>query len=340
MGLRVLVLTIDPARRLATSLGLKNLNEETRIQPEHFHGELYGAMLDMKRIFDQFILSMAKTPEKAEKVLNNSIYKQISTALNGSQEFTALERLLQASTSGKYDLVILDTPPTKHAIDFLTAPSRIYALFQDSTIKWFMMPITTLDKMTLGLMNRGTKMAFRAFEKVVGSEFFSTLTDFFLSIRDWQKVLRDRSAEINRLLTSEATGFVLVTGFNAIRIEEARFFEQNLKKGGYTLSAIIVNRAFPLWGSERGTGTGTGTGLNLKEGTSEIYHKLISYYSALKNFYSKQEEAFRNFALEARNSVIFCRLPDFNQDVHNIEGLERLAERLKGTNFPEVEGQP
>jgi anion-transporting ArsA/GET3 family ATPase len=324
LGLRALVLTIDPARRLATSLGLDSLADgETEVSAGRFSGHLFASMLNVKRTFDDFILKMAPSAEMAERVLQNNIYKQISTALNGSQEYTALEKLLQESTSGKYDVVILDTPPTKHAMDFLNAPIKIHTLFQDSITKWFLMPFTTLDRMSLGLMNRGTKAAFKAFEKIGGSDFLTSLTDFFSSIRAWQKHLRDRTAEVHRLLTSDATGFILVTGFSAVRIDEARFFEQSLKRGGYSLSAVIVNRAFPLWGRhDLGPDQVTDSQLG------EKYLKLASYYDSLKRFYTSQEDAFVNFALDVRINTIFCRLPDFDQDVHDIAGLKMLSDRL------------
>ncbi|MDZ4676274.1 MAG: ArsA-related P-loop ATPase [Oligoflexia bacterium] len=332
LGLKVMVLTIDPARRLATSLGLKNLNEEVQVAPGQFKGELYGSQLDVKKIFDDFIIKLAPNPEVSERVLKNTIYKQLSTALNGSQEYTALEKLLQVVSSGKYDLVILDTPPTKHAIDFLNAPVKIHTLFQDSIIKWFLMPFTTLDKMSLGLMNRGTKAAFKVFENIAGTEFLLNLTEFFASIRDWQKLLRDRTAEVHRLLTSGTTGFVLVTGFNAVKIEEARFFERSLKKGGYLLSAIVVNRAFPLWGRHE---------IVHDDAKKEMintpqYLKLREYYEKLHEFYLSQQEAFKNFAGEHRQNVIFSRLPDIDQDVHDIESLKTLAKRFDNAHLEEA----
>ena len=327
LGLKVLVLTIDPAKRLATSLGLDQLGDEQRqIGQGRFVGELYASMLDMKKTFDDFIIRLAPSPAIAERVLKNNVYQQVSTALNGSQEYTSLEKLLQIMAQKKFDIVILDTPPTKHAIDFLHAPIKIHTLFQDSIIKWFLMPFTTLDKMSLGLMNRGTKLAFKAFEKLAGSEFLSNLTEFFASIREWQKALRDRTAEVHRLLTSNSTGFVLVTGFNSVKIEEARFFERTLKKGGYYLSAIIINRAFPLWEqSEIGVGELID---DKKDSLGENYRLITEYYRSMQKFYRSQQTAFKNFAGEVRQNVIFALLPDFDQDIHDVDSLKQVADRL------------
>lgn len=328
MGLRVLVLTIDPARRLANSLGLNNLSgEEVRVGEKLFKGELYAAVLDSKKIFDSFVTKLSPSPEVAEKILQNGIYQQLSTALSASQEYTALERLLQVSSMEKFDLVILDTPPTKHAIDFLNAPAKVYSLFQEAIIKWFFMPFSTIDKMSLGLMNRGTRAAFKAFEKIVGSEFLTMITEFFMAIKDLQYVLKERSAEVHRLLISDKTGFVLVTGFHAVRIEEARYFERNLKNGGYHLSAIIVNRTFPLWGHHEDSTEG-----NIKGNAA--YQKLRDYYNELKEFYREQHEAFKQFAGEYRQNVAFLSLPDFDQDIHDLDSLKKLADRIEYEKKP------
>lgn len=138
LGLRVLVLTIDPAKRLATSLGLvPGQADEVKVQNFDCDGALFAAAIDPEKIFGEFIKASAKNPEAAERLLRNRLYKQLATTFSGSQEFTSLERLAVAAESASYDLVILDTPPAQHALEFLEAPAKIYALFQDSITKWF-----------------------------------------------------------------------------------------------------------------------------------------------------------------------------------------------------------
>ncbi|MCC6278747.1 MAG: ArsA family ATPase [Oligoflexia bacterium] len=318
LGLKTMVLTIDPARRLVSALGLEKLQNETPIEGA-FKGTLHAGMLDMKKTFDDFVIQFAPSPAVADRVLRNGVYQQLSTALSGSQEFTALEKLLQLTSSGKYDLVILDTPPTKHAIDFLNAPLKIHTLFQDSIIKWFLAPFSAIDKVSAAFWHRGTKMAFKVFETIVGNEFLTNLTEFFVSIRDWQKNLRDRAAEVHRLLTAQSTGFVLVTGFNAIKIEEARYFERTLKKGGFFLNLIIVNRAFPLWRDKAVKSESGGVF------RSENYKKLRDYYEKLNRFFSVQQNAFKSFAGEVRANTLVVRLPDLDQDIHDLESLKALA---------------
>lgn len=317
LGLKVLVLTIDPARRLANSLGLTELDDSERIVPgQAFTGELHAAMLDTKKTFDNFILGLAPNAEAADRVLRNPIYRQLSTALGGSQEFTSLEKLYTSHSSGKYDLVILDTPPTAHAIDFLAAPQKIYNLFQEGIIKWFMMPINMVGKIGFGIFNTGTRAAMKVFEKLVGSQLLTDFSEFFISIKDWQQALRERTAAIHRLLTSSDVGFLLVTGFSNEKIEEAQYFERTLKKGGFHLSGIIVNRAFPTWlheSQQESKGDVTSEG------------RLRAFYNDLSDFYAHNNKAFAGFAREHDSRVLFLRIPDFDQDVHDIKALTNLA---------------
>jgi anion-transporting ArsA/GET3 family ATPase len=197
-----------------------------------------------------------------------------------------------------------------------------------------LMPFTTLDKISLGLMNRGTKAALKMFEKMVGSEFLTTLTEFFSSMRDWQKILRDRTAEVHRLLTSSDTGFILVTGFSSVRIEEAKFFERSLLSGGYVLSAIIVNRAFPEWDEksyEAASGLNPNHDFENPNGSQSL-QKISKYYEEMRSFFRSQENAFKTFAIEPRKDVLLIRLPDFDQDVHDVNSLKNVAARLTGKN--------
>jgi len=321
LGLKTLVLTIDPARRLANALGLKDLDDSECIVPgQSFPGELHAAMLDTKKTFDGFIIRLAPSPEMADRVLRNPMYQQLSTALGGSQEFTSLEKLHEAYISAMYDVVILDTPPTQHAMDFLSAPVKIHALFQENIIKWFLMPITALDKLSFGFMNKGTRIAMRLVEKVVGGQVLGNLTEFFLAIRDWQGALRERTAEVHRLLTSKEVGFVLVTGFSQEKIDEAKYFQSTLHDGGFDLRAIVVNRAFPTWlkGGEEVPSADDGSPLG----------RLKKYYQALQEFFSANNEAFNRLAHEIDGKMIFAKVPDFDQDVHDLKALQSIARLL------------
>ncbi|HVK60219.1 MAG TPA: ArsA family ATPase, partial [Bdellovibrionales bacterium] len=158
LGRRVLVLTVDPAKRLATALGLEDAGGvsggERQVPLADVKGSLHAAVIDSKAIFDDFIRTHSKEADVVARIMRNRLYQQMSTTLSGAQEFTALERLLQGSESDRFDLVILDTPPTKHAMDFLSAPERIQSLFQDSVTKWFMAPDEKPQGFIAGIVGR------------------------------------------------------------------------------------------------------------------------------------------------------------------------------------------
>ena len=214
IGLRALVLTVDPAKRLATALGLDlNANEDRRVPLSNVTGTLSAAVIDSKKVFDGFIAKHSQQAEVVERIMRNRLYQQMSTTLAGSQEFTALERLLQSHESGQYDLVVLDTPPTKHAMDFLTAPQRINSLFQEGITKWFMGSSEKSQGFISSLISRGTRTVLKSLESLTGGPFIEELIDFFSAVRSIQQVLRDRSQAVETLLMSEETKFIVVTSF-------------------------------------------------------------------------------------------------------------------------------
>ncbi|MCB0386079.1 MAG: ArsA family ATPase, partial [Bdellovibrionales bacterium] len=246
-GKRTLVLTIDPAKRLADALGIDATSEsEIAVALENTKGSLSAAMINPASIFDRFIHRSAKKPELAQRILNNSLYRQMSTTLSGSQEFTSLERLQTALDSGQFDLIILDTPPSQHAVDFLYAPQKIYSLFQNAITQWFVQKPGS-GGFLQGLFQRGTKTALAALEKVTGSHFIRELSDFFEGVAEIQDEVSGRSIAVHRLLTGPDTAFILITGFDRAKLGATRDFINELRKGGYALNSVIVNRCFPTW---------------------------------------------------------------------------------------------
>lgn len=318
LGLRALVLTVDPAQRLATSLGLDLKSDDERPVPlSQCQGCLNAAVIHSKKVFDQFIASNATQPEIARRILNNRLYQQMSTTLSGSQEFTALERLLLAVESEKYDVVILDTPPTKHAMDFLMAPQRINALFQDATTKWFFAPQEKLPGFLTNLVSMGTRTVLKSLEVLTGGQFIEELIDFFASVKSIQGTLRDRSVKAHNLLIGPETKFVLVTSFDAAKLMEARHLVKDLSHLGYTLDAVVINRAFPL---------GLPKDLDLSgKGDSDAYEKVLKYYREFKDFYSVRYNLYEEFARSLSSQVQVARVPEYQQDVQGLGDLEKLA---------------
>lgn len=314
LGLKVLVLTIDPAQRLKTALGLEGSVSGYRLVPEQkFSGQLYAEMVIAQVAFDEFVRSHLQSEESVHRLLNNPLYRQLTTHLSGSQEFTSLQRLYTAVQSGDFDLVVLDTPPTQHAIDFLHAPERLFALFQKSITRWFSFPKKS-DGLWASLMAKGTKTVFSAFERVTGSEFIQQLANFFQSVEELQETISDLSVGTHRLLLSQQTAFVLVTGYDPIKLKEAEYFRQQLDRGGYKLTTILVNRAFPDWFIQ-------GVPCAPQEN-----HPLAALFKQTLDYYSERAAVVEAFKRRIEGSIEVVTLPDSDHEVYGLEGLGFLGQ--------------
>jgi anion-transporting ArsA/GET3 family ATPase len=331
IGLRALVITVDPAKRLATSMGLDLTGVEEREVPSlaATGGSLAAAVVDSKRVFDDFVATHSNDPKLFEKLSKNALYQQLSTTLSGSQEFTALERLLQAYESDRFDLIILDTPPTQHAIDFLSAPERIQGLFQDAITKWFMNPDENSGFLKQGLIGsiigRGTRVALKSLEILTGAKFIDELIDFFHSIRSIQKTLRERSDKISSLLRSQEASFVLVTSFDAAKLLEARHLSSHLKSFGYDLGACILNRAFPEHLPDLSEIMSGDVAGGVSTEFKAAAEKLVAYHHVVKLDHAKRFELFEDFERKIESGVIVLRVPEYRQDLFGLEDLEALA---------------
>lgn len=333
IGLRTLVLTVDPAKRLATALGMdlenveniENIKGDDVLRDHLVEGAgpapLHAAVIDSRRIFDRFITEHGNDSEVVARIMKNRLYKQLSTTLAGSQEFTALERLLQAIESGRYDLVVLDTPPTKHAMDFLTAPQRINSLFQDAVTRWFMSPSDKPAGFIAGLVSRGTRAALKSLEILTGAQFIEELIDFFAAIRSVQAVLRERSEKVHRLLTSEDTGFLVVTSFDAAKLLEARYLQDELARLHYRLKGVVINRAFPLGVPEDLEAPPIGA-------DGRAYEQVLDFFKSFKQYYADRYDLYQDFSRGLDRTVKVLRIPEYQRDIYGLGDLESLAKVL------------
>jgi len=313
-GLKVLVLTVDPSRRLKTTLGLDDSGDVQQLKHPRFKGELHAAVLNSKKTFDEFVLRAAKHSDSAKKILKNRLYVQLSTTLSGSQEFTALERLHQAVESKEYDLVILDTPPAQHAMDFLRAPQKLSALFQEKITRWFRDPKAQNKNFLIGVFQAGTKQVLKALEYLTGSEFMRELSDFFLNIQAWQGQLEERTAEVHRLLVDPKTQFLLICSYDRSKLIEAGKFAREIRKSGYQLKACILNRAFPEW-------MGTGDAF-----AQDPAGKLAQSWAA----YFQERRKNSKILVEMQNqSVQIHELPEMKEDIRSLEGVLQIADQLR-----------
>src|SRR6476659_4007053 len=231
-GLRVCVLTIDPAKRLADSLGLKELgNDAKRVNPALFaaqgveiEGELWAMMLDAKATFDELVARQAPDEESRDRVLGNRIYQQISSALAGSQEYMAMEKLFELHSEGRYDLLVLDTPPTRNALDFLDAPKRLTQFIEGRSLRVSMRP-TGLAARVAG---RGASMALSVFRRIVGFDLLADLSEFFSAMSGMVDGFQERAKRVNELLADPETCFLVVCGPQGEPVTEAVYFHRKL----------------------------------------------------------------------------------------------------------------
>ena len=245
-GLTVCVVTIDPAQRLADALGLDALgNDPARVDPSSFatageplKGELWALQLDAKRTFDDLIERLAPDARTREEILSNRIYRELSGAVAGSQEFTAIAKLHDLAESGRFDLLVLDTPPSRNALDFLDAPDRLTQFFEGRALKALMKP----SNVGMRLLGRPAGMAMSVLKRLTGVDLLTDLSAFFRLLGGLLEGFRARAAQVEALLHDPATTFLLVTSPEREPIDEAIYFHRKLKAARMGFGGAIVNR--------------------------------------------------------------------------------------------------
>ena len=248
-GRRCVVVTIDPAKRLADALGVPGglTNDPVQLTVDGT-GELWALMLDTATTFDGLVVANAANDQQASRILNNAFYRNIASSLGGTQEYMAAERLLALHLDGRFDLVIVDTPPTRNALDFLDAP-RILARFLDHPVfKLMMMP----TRRGLRVLSVAAQPLLRSIGKVIGSEVLADALAFFQAFDGMETGFRKRADEVIELLHGDTTRFVLVASPRVDTIDEARFFAAKLVDKDLNVAVVIVNRATPDFGEPAG----------------------------------------------------------------------------------------
>jgi anion-transporting ArsA/GET3 family ATPase len=323
-----LVCTIDPARRLANALGLQALgNAETLIADDTFAqaglaplAPMRAMMLDMKRTWDEVIERRAP-PDKRDKILNNRFYQALSTALAGSQEYVAIEKLWELRTQRDYPLIVLDTPPTAHALDFLDAPNRILDFLDNDAAKWLLTPALAAGKFGLKLFNLGGSYVAKTLSRFTGTETLQQLADFMLNISGMNEGFRERAHQTRALLEAETTSFVLVTGPMPERLDEALYFHTLLLQNKMRVAAVVVNRVHApvpdeLWAEVA----------RLPAPLRQKFEDTLK-----ENDHLARQDA-RGIARlrEACGSTPLVLVPRFELDVHDLAGLYETSHWLWG----------
>src|SRR4051794_33482053 len=309
-GLRVVVVTIDPARRLANSLGLEELGNEPRRISVDAEGELWAMMLDSKRTFDELIERLAPDARTRDEVLGNRIYQQLSSAVAGSQEFTAIAKLYELDQEGGFDLLVLDTPPSRNALDFLDAPGRLTRFFQGRTLRLFLRPGR--------LLGRGTGLVFSVLQRVTGVDLLRDLSTFFRSLGGMVDGFTERARRGGAVLEDPATTFLIVTAPPHHPVYEAIFFHRKLRDAGMPFGGLVINRVHRAPDAAVPQSLGAALGSRVADTTREL--------SALA-----ERDAF-NVArlLRELGDPPVLEVPELGGDVHDVDGLALVRSHLFG----------
>ena len=272
-GRRCVVVTIDPAKRLADALGVPGglTNDPIRL-PIDSSGELWALMLDTATTFDGLVVANARDAEQANRILTNAFYRNIAGSLGGTQEYMAAERLLALHLDKRFDLVIVDTPPTRNALDFLDAPRTLARFIDHPVFKMMMLP----TRRGLRVLSIAAQPLLRTIGKVIGSEVLADAVAFFQAFDGMQTGFRNRADEVIDLLHGERTRFVLVASPRVDTIEEARFFAGRLVEKDLGVAAIIVNRATPDFGAPEGRRPRSAAKVALFDNQAELHEIAIA----------------------------------------------------------------
>jgi anion-transporting ArsA/GET3 family ATPase len=315
-GKKVAVLTIDPAKRLANALGLPELGNEERRVDVDVPGELWAMMLDAKRTFDELIEWHAPDARTRDAVLSNRIYQELSSAVAGSQEYMAMEKLYELHREGRYDLLVLDTPPTRSALDFLEAPRKLSAFIDSRSLHLF----TTPGRLGLKVLGRGSGLVFSLMKRATGIDLLEDLSEFFRSFGEMSKGFQERAVRVNDLLADRRTAFVLVTSPRSAAIDEAVYFHHRILDAGLPFGAAIANRVH-LIEPEAST---DGLVELLGDQLAEKVERNLDDYRRLADRDRVNLDLLRRRL--GRKPMI--EVPELDDEVHDLDGLRRMDEYL------------
>ncbi len=358
-GRRALVLTIDPARRLEGALGVGALGNEPRAVPAERlarlgvtgGGSLAAMMLDTKRSFDALVERFAESDAARERIFANRFYQQLSDALAGSAEYAAMERVYELAESGAFDLIVVDTPPAQHALDFLEAPQRLVAFLDGAVVKVLLHPAFAAGRFGFRMFQRGARRTLQVMERVSGLSFLEDLSDFLLAFEGMSQGFRERAEHVRALLLGRGAAFVLAAAPSRESQAQAEQLFARLAELGVPLAGVIVNRV-RVWPG------GGDAPAEIAPGKAEA-----DALGALADAFARSEgaafpareaaraalEAARGHAALVRahaaalqplqaaaraRGLFWRRVPELPRDVHDLEALARVAAELAAGATP------
>ena len=339
-GRRALCLTIDPARRLAEALGLERMSsEEQVVAPARLarggvplSGSLTAMMLDTKRTFDQLVEKHSSTPEHARRLLNNRLYQYVSTSLAGTQEYMAMEKLVAVMREDRFDLIVLDTPPTANALDFLDAPERLIDALDSAATRWFIQAFESTGKLSLNLLARSAAFVLRALGRITGGGFLEAMAEFLTELNDLFGGFKQRARSVEGALRSAEVAFVLVTSPAPMSLQEVLYFSDRLQRANMDRGAFVVNRLhLPPAGAdaslteEEAAKAMAARGLRLDaDGPS----RLVRAHTDARRLAALDLVHLRTLHEVAKGKMPLVRIPEFAGSVQDLDALRSLADLL------------
>jgi anion-transporting ArsA/GET3 family ATPase len=336
-GRRACVVTIDPARRLADALGLASLENRARKIEGDWPGELSALMLDAKSTFDDLVQTYSGDEAQAERILSNTLYRNLTSALSGTQEYMAAEKLYELHESGDFDLVVVDTPPTRNALDFLDAPGRLTRFLENRVFRLLLMP----GRAGMRALSVATQALLRTIARIAGGEIVEDAVAFFRAFEGMEQGFRDRAGRVEQLLSDPGTAFVLVATPRRDSVSEARFFSARLAEASLPVAALVMNRVHPDFRSGDLLPSAVGASGEAAVGTADptdapsdpaearlLLDGLRKNLADLEQVVGEERGYLRQLEQGVQGAVV--EVPFLRDDVHDLEGLALVAEYVAG----------
>jgi anion-transporting ArsA/GET3 family ATPase len=338
-GRRTLVLTIDPARRLAQAMGLEGLSDEptqVEVPGAAEGGELWAMMLDMQTTFDRLIDRHASTAENARNIKENRIYRTLSSTLSGTQEYMAMERLHELHDTGEWDLLVVDTPPTRSALDFLDAPKRMTSFLEGRLLSLLMKPGMAAGKRVGKVVGFGATAFMKVAGKVTGMDLLEDLASFFRNFEGMYQGFKERAEEVLLLLQRPSSRFVVVTSPEPPPLREAKFFLERLEQEGLHSAGVVVNRIRPVVPRDP-TDAALVRAAEAQDDDAEgrAVAGTLQLLADVRNLAGRQRRDVAA-ALYGVNIDALVEVPLLGRDIHDLEGLDEIAATLTGSRPAEA----
>jgi anion-transporting ArsA/GET3 family ATPase len=343
-GRRAIVLTVDPAHRLANALGLQSFKDEEQIiTPDMLakagvpNGAPFAAMmLDTKRTFDQLIERHTSNPKTRDRILDNPFYVQAATRLAGSQEYMAMEKLYEIHQSGQYDLIVLDTPPTVHALDFLNAPQRLMDFLGHNTSGLLARSSRRIGKLGLGFLE-ANRLILRGMNKFVGADFFVSVLEFLQDFSVMYDGFKQRADNVKQLLSSSESAFIVLTGPEQASMNEGLFFRDALVEAAMPLGAFVVNRVREPFGPvdkhlakdfEADVMGEESLSLHRASARKKVSKAALYHFEQYQTLVRRDAANLAKLRDMLGAQVPLISVPDFDQDIHSLAGLYKYGRFL------------